>query len=106
MASNVSLPMPNQDFDPAMVDQSSSSECSSPSGSQSSDNLELSYESSTFEGSENSDDEVAVLPFMYEPLVSSSSDSDGEEDSDDSGDPDPRLMNLNWYGLIQMCVTS
>jgi len=79
------------------VDESSSSGSSSggdSSTSLDSHSLVLSYNSSSLEGSEGSDDEAAaVMPFMYEPIVSSGTD---EEDSNDSGGVDPRLANLDW----------
>ena len=82
MASNASCEDHNTD----------SSSCESSSSSTSSEDLELSYNSSTFEGSGGSTSDDEVHPFMYEPLASSSSD----EDSEDNDGTDPRLTNLNW----------
>ena len=58
--------------------------------SASSGELELSYESSSFEsGSEGAE---GIHPFLYEPIVSNSED----ERSDSSVDDCPRLLNLSW----------
>ena len=52
--------------------------------------LELSYESSSFEsGSEGAE---GIHPFLYEPIASNSED----EGSDSSVDGCPRLLNLSW----------
>ena len=75
------------------TDNSSSVNSSLSGDTSSSPALLMSYESSTFEGSDGSTEETAahVLPFMYEPLQAISSSSDEENTGDD-----PRLGNLDW----------
>ena len=66
--------------------------------------MELSYSSSTFDGSGDEEsvtptsndgtesEPEGVHPFLYEP----SSDSDDEQGSDSSNEISPRLLNLDW----------
>lgn len=89
-----------EELEPATTDSSCmSSELNGASSGSSTSLLELSYSSSSFGGSESdsegSEGATEVLPFMYEPLLDSST-SESSEDSDDSGGTDPRLENLNW----------
>ena len=58
--------------------------------SASSGELELSYESSSFES--GSEEAEGIHPFLYEPIASNSED----EGSDSSVDDCPRLLNLSW----------
>ncbi len=67
---------------------------SSDSSATSEESMVLSYESSSFGSSSEVSDE-GIVPFMHEPLASTS--SGGESDESSEEDVSPRLLNLNWY---------